>query len=106
MFQETDSNAVETPPARPSSENPILKYVVLAIAVLYVIASLYVIYTLKTRVDALEQKQQTLEAAQADLSGRLHTTSSEFRQALSSEVGLTKAELAKRAAELQREQQV
>lgn len=106
MFQESDASAVENPPVQPaSSQSPILKYGVLAIAVLYVIASLYVIYKLKTRIDALELKQQTLEAAQADLSGRLHATSSEFRQALSSEVGMTKAEMARRAAELQREQQ-
>jgi multidrug efflux pump subunit AcrA (membrane-fusion protein) len=106
MFQEADSSAVENPPVHPSpGDSPILKYVVLAIALLYVIASLYGIYTLKTRIDALERKEQTLEAAQADLSSRIHATSSEFRQALSSEAGMTKQELAKRTAELQHEQQ-
>ena len=106
MFQEADSNAVENPPVhRSRGDSPILKYVVLAVALLYVVASLYGIYTLKTRIDALDQKEQTLEAAQADLSSRIHATSSEFRQALSSQVGMTKQELAKRTAELERAQQ-
>jgi multidrug efflux pump subunit AcrA (membrane-fusion protein) len=76
----------------------------LVVGLLYVGGSLYLIYTLKTRLDALEQKQQTLESAQATLGSRLHATSSEFRQALTSEVGMTKAELARRAAELDRQQ--
>lgn len=106
MFQEADSNAVENPPVHPSpADSPILKYVVLAVALLYVVASLYGLYTLKTRIDALDQKEQTLEAAQADLSSRIQATSSAFKQALSSEVGMTKQELARRTAELERAQQ-
>lgn len=106
MFQEADSNAVENPPVRPSpAVSPTLKYVVLGVALLYVVASLYGIYTLKTRIDALDQKEQTLEAAQADLSSRIHATSSEFKQALSSQAGMTKQELARRSAELERAQQ-
>jgi chromosome segregation ATPase len=58
-------------------------------------------YTLKTRLDALDQKQQSLESAQTELTARLHSTRSELKEALTSEVGLTKQEIAKRAAELQ-----
>ncbi len=68
------------------------------------IASLYLIYDLRTRLTAMEQKQQTLETAQVALGNRIHATSSEFKQALSSEVGMTKQELARRAAELDRQQ--
>jgi len=70
----------------------------------YVLASLYFMYTLKGRLDALDQKQQALESAQTELAARLHSTKTEFKEALTSEVGLTKQELAKRAAELEREQ--
>ena len=80
----------------------------LAIAAIYVIASLYLLYDLRTRLTAVEHKQQTMEAAQeaaqAELNNRIHATSSEFKQELSSEVGMTKAEIAQRAAELERQQ--
>lgn len=105
MFEEVDNNSVDNSPhTRAAADSPIVKYVLLVIGLLYIAGSLYLIYTLKTRLDALEQKQQTLESSQAALGSRLHATSSEFRQALTSEVGMTKAELAKRSAELDRQQ--
>jgi len=61
-------------------------------------------YDMRGRLTALEKKQLTLETAQAELNNRIHATSSEFKQALSSEVGLTKQEIAQRAAELERQQ--
>jgi len=105
MLLEAESNSPEStyvPP--PSRRNEILKYVLIAVGVIYVIASLYLIYDMRTRLVAMEQKQQTLETAQVELGNRIHATSSEFKQALSSEVGTTKQELARRAAELDRQQ--
>ena len=87
-------------------QSPVLKYVLFGLAVVYVLASLYFMYNLKTRLDAIDQKEAALETAQQQLTARLHSTSSEFRQALSSEVGLTKQELARRAAELEKQQKV
>ncbi|MFZ0792430.1 MAG: hypothetical protein WAM65_01585, partial [Candidatus Korobacteraceae bacterium] len=81
-----------------------LKYVLLAAAVIYVIATLYLMFGMRNQMVALQQKQATLETAQSDLVKRMHATSSELRQTLSSEVGMTKQELADRAAELQKEQ--
>jgi multidrug efflux pump subunit AcrA (membrane-fusion protein) len=105
MFEEVESNSVDTPTEHVvAGESPILKYALIAIGLIYIAVSLYLIYGLKTRIDALDQKQQALETAQAELGTRLHATSSEFRQALSSEVGMTKAEMAKRAAQLEQEQ--
>jgi chromosome segregation ATPase len=78
--------------------------VVLAVSVIYVIATLYLLYDLRTRLTAMEIKQKTMETAQAELNERIHATSSEFKQALSSEVGTTKQEMAQRAAELERQQ--
>ncbi len=88
----------------PSRAGEILKYVLIAIGVIYVVASGYLLYDMRTRLTAMEQKEATLETAQVELGNRIHSTSSEFRQALSSEVGTTKAELARRAAELERQQ--
>jgi hypothetical protein len=105
MLLEADSNAPENayaPP--PSRRNEILLYVLIGIFVIYVIVSLYLIYGMRTRLAAMEKKQQTLEVAQVALGDRIHETSSQFKEALSSEVGMTKQELAQRAAELDRQQ--
>ena len=107
LLEEAESSSHEEYPVRaPASSrgSEVLRYVLLAIAAIYVIASLYLLYDLRTRLTALEQKQQTLETAQAELNNRIHATSSEFKQALTTEVGMTKQEMAKRAAELEREQ--
>ena len=71
---------------------------------MYVLASLYFMYTLKGRLDAVDQKQAALESAQTELTARLHSTKSEFKEALTSQVGQTKEEIARRAAELERQQ--
>ena len=103
--QEADSSSPVRPAAPPpSGQSPILKYVLLAVTAVYVIATLYLLYDLRTRLTAMEKKQQTMETAQAELNERIHATSSEFKQALSSEVGTTKQEMAQRAAELERQQ--
>jgi multidrug efflux pump subunit AcrA (membrane-fusion protein) len=83
----------------------VLRYVLLAAAAIYVIATLYLMFGLKAQLTALQQKQAALETSQADLVKRIHTASSELKQTLTTEVGVTKQELAARAAELQKEQQ-
>lgn len=103
MFEEAGPSEPEI--AEPSYDrNAILKYVLMAAAAIYVIATLYLMYDMRTRVVALEQKELTLETAQADLGKRLHATSSEFKEALTTEVGATKEELARRAADLEKQQ--
>ncbi len=107
MYEEDVASPVETRPQSGGDHSSILKYVLLGVALIYVIASLYFMYTLKNRLDASDAKQQQLETAQTDLAARLHTTKSEFqeaRNALTSEVGLTKAEIARRTAELDKQQ--
>ena len=105
MLLDADSNSPEhayVPP--PSRRSEILLYVLIGGVVIYVIVSLYLIYGMRTRLAAMEKKQQTLEVAQVALGDRIHETSSQFKEALSSEVGMTKQELDRRAAELDREQ--
>jgi hypothetical protein len=105
MYEEDVTNTVESHPhSNGADHSSIVKYVLLGVALVYVLASLYFMYTLKGRLDALDQKQQALESAQTELSARLHSTKSEFKEALTSEVGQTKEELARRAAELERQQ--
>jgi len=103
MFEEAEGNSLDHP-APPADKSSILRYVLLAAAAIYVIASLYLMYDMRTRVLSLEQKELALETAHDNLGKRLHATSSEFKQALTSEVGMTKQEMAARAAELERQQ--
>jgi multidrug efflux pump subunit AcrA (membrane-fusion protein) len=103
MFEEADTSVPETSEP-PSDRSALLKYVLLAAASIYVIATLYLMYDMRTRVITLEQKQVELETTQADLGKRIHATSSEFKEALTSQAGLSKQELAARAAELERAQ--
>lgn len=106
MFEAGTGKAFDNPERKPevAAQNPVLKYILFGLAVVYVAASLYFMYGLKTRLDALDQKQMALNDAQQQLAQRLHVTSSEFKQQLSTEVGMTKQEMAKRAAELERQQ--
>jgi len=99
-----EPNPAPEPESSSFDRSSILMYVLLAAAVIYVAASLYLIYGLKTRIVSLEQKQQDLEAAQADLTERLHATSSELKQQLSTATGETQQEIAARAAELEKAQ--
>lgn len=99
-----EANPASEPQASRFDKNSILMYVLLAAAVIYVAASLYLIYGLKNRIVALEQKEQDLEATQADLTDRLHATSSEFKQQLSAATGETQQVIAARAAELEKAQ--
>ncbi len=104
MLLEADRSPENTYVPPPSRRNEIILYVVIAVGVIYAIASLYLMYDMRTRLAAMEKKQQTLEVAQVALGDRIHDTSSEFKEALSSEVGMTKQELARRTEELDREQ--
>jgi hypothetical protein len=105
MYEEDVTNHVEAHPQTGGADHSsILRYVLLGVALVYVLASLYFMYTLKGRLDVLDQKQQAMEAAQAELTARIHSTRSELKEALTTEVGSTKQEIAKRAAELEQEQ--
>lgn len=107
MFDAGTGKALDTGEKQAApGQSPILKYVLFGLAVVYVLASLYFMYTLKTRLDGMDQKQAALDGAQQQLNARLHSTSSEFKQALTSEVGLTRQEVARRTAELDKQQKI
>ena len=102
MFpQEARTSITEAEPElKPAGvdKRSILIGVGLAVAAVFVIAALYLIYDMRTRIVALEQKLQATQAEQVDLNNRLAMTTSELKRELSSEVGLTKQQLAERAA--------
>ena len=113
MFaQEVSIRTLEPQPEPlPSRKRLVLTYVLLAAAAIYVIASLYLfhdartnIYHMRKKMLVLQEKQWVLDNQQLELSNRLLAVSSEFKQELSSEVGLTKQQMATRALELERQQ--
>ncbi len=102
MFQE------ESAPQQAADRDNVLRNVLLGVAAIYVVVSLFLLFSLRSRVQGLEQKQQTLEASDKELRDKLHITSktmSESVEALGSKVGMTQEEIARRTAELTRQQQ-
>ena len=68
MFEAGTGKALDNPEPQPEAlQSSILKYVLFGLAVIYVAASLYFMYTLKTRLDALDQRQMALNDAQQQL---------------------------------------
>jgi hypothetical protein len=89
----------------PSSK--LLRYVLLGVAIVYVIASLYFIFDSRGRIDKLEAAQTAAKAENAQLLERLGIAESSLKaenQALAERVGMTQKEIASRSAALQREQ--
>ncbi|MFB3813785.1 MAG: hypothetical protein ACE14L_06710 [Terriglobales bacterium] len=95
-------------PVSTGSSNSVLRIVLLAIAVVYVIASLYFIFETRSRLADLEKAQQ---ASIKELSHRLAETNTNVKtstEALAARLGMTEqdlqARMASRAAELERQQ--
>ncbi len=85
-----------------------LRNVLLAIAVIYVVISLYVMFDMRGRVEKLEQRATHAEAAEAELVSKISGARSESKSetgALAAELGVTQKQITARAATLQRQQQ-
>jgi hypothetical protein len=89
------------------SESSAGKWLLLALAVLYVVgsiaASVYYFHDLNTRLADLDKNQQAAQAQIADLVKK-GQTSEATEDTLAQQLGLTKKELTSRSAELQRQQ--
>ncbi len=91
-----------------TNSNNTIKIVVLAVAVVYVVASLFLMFDLRGRIAGLEQKQLAAETAQKELGQKIHATNTSMKEsveALDSKVGMTEEQLAKRTSELRRQQE-
>jgi chromosome segregation ATPase len=85
-----------------------LRNIVLAVAGIYVLASLFLIFDLRSRVQSMEESQKATVAAQKEIQDKLHTSNSAMAQSVQSveqKVGETKEQFERRTAELQRRQQ-
>lgn len=79
------------------------KWILLALAVLYIAGSLFFLFDLRNRVTALANDQEASKTQIADLGKRLQSADAQS-EALARQIGLTKKDLVTRAADLQRQQ--
>ncbi len=86
----------------PASESNTGKWLLLALAVIYVAGSLYLLFDLRSQVSSLTKDDQTTKAQLTDLTRRVQAGEASD-ETLAQQVGMTKKELAARAAELQRQ---
>src|SRR6266851_8007952 len=86
----------------PASETNTGKWLLLALAVIYVAGSLYLLFDLRSQVSSLTKDDQTTKAQLTDLTRRVQASEASD-ETLAQQVGMTKKELAARAAELQRQ---
>lgn len=98
----------ESQDTRSGSSN-LVRNILLAVAAVYVIASLFLMFDLRSRIQVMEDKQKAADSAAKTLEQKVHATNASLRdtaEALGSKVGMTQEELAKRTAELRRQQQL
>jgi uncharacterized protein (DUF3084 family) len=79
------------------------KWVILVLAILFVAGSLYAIFDYRGRIEKLEKAQTTSASQVSDLTKRMAEAEANS-ETLANQLGITKKELAKRAAQLQQAQ--
>jgi len=79
------------------------KWILLILAVIYVAGSLFFLFTLKGRMDEMAKAQATSNAQIAELTKRMQSAEADS-EALATQLGMTKKELAERSAQLQQQQ--
>ena len=102
MPDEHENKSVDT-----GSSGNLLHYVLLGVAAVYIVVSLYYIVESRGRIDKLEAAQTAAKAENAQLLKRLGIAETSLKaenQVLAEKVGLTQKEIASRSAALQRQQ--
>ncbi|HVP51936.1 MAG TPA: hypothetical protein VMT05_07500 [Terriglobales bacterium] len=97
----------EEEPAVAHSSGGTLRNILLAVAAVYVIVSLYLMFDMHGRLAKVEATQLTAATNYDKLARRVNEDEAESKasqQALAKQVGMTAEQLARRTAELQREQ--
>src|SRR2546425_10003065 len=86
----------------PASETNTGKWLLSALAVIYVAGSLYFLFDLRSQVSSLSKDDQTTKAQLAELTRRVQAGEASD-ETLAQQVGMTKKELSARAAEFERQ---
>jgi len=84
-----------------ASEGSAGKWILLALAVIYVAGSLYFIFDLRGRLDKMSKDQAASSAQIADLGKRMQSAEADD-ETLATQLGMTKKEMVTRSAELMR----
>ena len=79
------------------------KWILIILAVLYVAGSAYFLFNLRGRLDQADKNQAASKAEIAELTNRMQSAEAS-EETLAHQLGMTKKELAERAADLQRQQ--
>src|SRR5262245_51012648 len=79
------------------------KWILLILAIVYVAGSLYFLFDLRSRSEQMAKEQEASKTQIGELTKRMQSAEAEA-EALGQQVGITKKELAQRAADLQRSQ--
>lgn len=79
------------------------KWILIALAIVYVAASAYFLIDQRGKIEKLSQDQAASQKQFADLSKRMQSAEGDS-EALATQIGMTKKELASRSEELQRQQ--
>lgn len=80
------------------------KWILTAVAVVYVAASLFLLIAQRSKLEKISQDQAANQKEVADLTKRMQSVEGDS-ETLAQQLGMTKKELATRTAELQRQQQ-
>jgi septal ring factor EnvC (AmiA/AmiB activator) len=86
-----------------AGENNAGKWIMFVLAVIYVAGSLYFLFNLRGRLDQANKDQAASQTQIGDLAKRIQSAEAND-ETLAHQLGMTKKELAERAAELQRQQ--
>ncbi len=86
-----------------ASEGSAGKWILLALAVIYVAGSLYFIFDLRGRLDKMSKDQAASSVQIADLGKRMQSAEADD-ETLATQLGMTKKEMVARSAELVRQQ--
>jgi len=89
----------------PEPQSNVGKWILIALAVVYVGASAFFIYAQHGKLEKVTQDQTASQKQIDDLTKRMQSAEADS-ETLAQQLGMTKRELATRAAELQRQQQV
>ena len=94
----------EAPVYHSESNSNAGKWILIAVAIAYVAVSAYLLYAQHAKLDKIAQDQTVGEKQVAELSKRMQSAEADA-ETLAQQLGMTKKELASRAAQLQRQQQ-
>lgn len=91
------------PVYHPEHQSSAGKWILLVLAIAYVAGSLYFLFDLRSKLDKVTQDQAASQKQTADLTKRMQAAEADA-ETLAQQLGMTKKDLAARAAELQRQQ--